>query len=262
MKAPRGGDAMSPGLQSHEYFIRAAWGSRLETPDEIAARFLRFIDELTKIDSLFALWTSGAKGPRKLETIRDRFAEHVAMNIARDDYNEPEPESGYSIGAYTRGQPDPLTFAVRVFAGSYLPIDIVQNDAVLETGSRSHPDPRAISYRLFKAAMVAMIEIWDPVESTALSYDLLNVIDRSGGRYFHETWMQYVQAPLAGLITPPASAIVERLSTGGLLMIATEETFDTNNPAHMAVARDIAKATAVLNALPFTGYKPPKDKVS
>jgi hypothetical protein len=53
------------------------------------------------------------------------------------------------------------------------------------------------------------------------------------------------------LITPPPSAIVERTAEGGLLMAATEETFRVDNPVHLAAARDILKALAPFEALPW-----------
>lgn len=57
--------------------------------------------------------------------------------------------------------------------------------------------------------------------------------------------------PHPALVTPPpAPVIVERLANGGLLMSATTQTFDVENPAHMAAAREIAAAIAPLNALP------------
>ncbi|WP_219321841.1 Imm52 family immunity protein [Methylovirgula sp. HY1] len=62
--------------------------------------------------------------------------------------------------------------------------------------------------------------------------------------------MQYLSAPLARLITPPQTAIVDHLPNGGLLMSATTETFKVDNPTHLAVARDIAAATEPLNKLP------------
>ena len=56
----------------------------------------------------------------------------------------------------------------------------------------------------------------------------------------------------ASLVTPPpAQVIVGRLANGGLLMSATTQTFDVENPAHMAAAREIAAAIAPLNALPW-----------
>jgi hypothetical protein len=50
---------------------------------------------------------------------------------------------------------------------------------------------------------------------------------------------------------PPKTAIVEYRPNGGLLMAATDETFITANPRHLAVAHDIEAAIAPLNALPW-----------
>ncbi|HYA79629.1 MAG TPA: hypothetical protein VED87_01705, partial [Methylocystis sp.] len=56
---------------------------------------------------------------------------------------------------------------------------------------------------------------------------------------------------LAQKIAPPTTALVERLPGGGLLMTAATETFDVNNPNHMAVADDMAAAMAPLDRLPW-----------
>ena len=44
----------------------------------------------------------------------------------------------------------------------------------------------------------------------------------------------------------------ERCADGGLLLAATDDTFRTDNPTHLAVARDIEAALAPFNALPWT----------
>jgi hypothetical protein len=64
-------------------------------------------------------------------------------------------------------------------------------------------------------------------------------------------WLNYVSPRFARLVTPPKTAIVDYRPNGGLLMAATDETFITANPKHLAVARDIEAALAPLNALPW-----------
>jgi hypothetical protein len=71
------------------------------------------------------------------------------------------------------------------------------------------------------------------------------------GVHFRPGWINYISPRFAHLVTPPSSAIVEYQQNGGLLMAATDETFVTSNPQHMAVARDIEAALAPLNALPW-----------
>ncbi|MGB6326335.1 MAG: Imm52 family immunity protein [Methylocella sp.] len=110
------------------------------------------------------------------------------------------------------------------------------------------PDPSVITYDVFKPALVAMAEAWDPVCCAAYPHALIKPVP--GGIYFHEAWIQYLCPWVASLVTPPpAPVIVEHLPNGGLLMAAAAHTFDVENSAHVAAARAIAAAIAPLNAL-------------
>ncbi|MEW6436923.1 MAG: Imm52 family immunity protein [Pseudomonadota bacterium] len=230
------------------YLIRASLGARPETPEALAARFLKNIDLLSAIDPLLALWLSGVNSPKKLETIRDRYAQIVAAEISRDDFGEPEPIYGYWPGAITRGQPEPSSYALNVRAGAYLEAEEFQNHAKFSTSSGYIPDPAAITYRIFKAALLAIVEAWEPTNCFARPAGLIDLSPDTHG-HFREAWMQYLSAPLAARVTPPQTAVIDRFPDGGLLMSATTDTFDIANPAHLAAARDIGAATAPLNAL-------------
>ncbi len=78
-----------------DYHIRASWEARAETPDELAARFLRMIDAFKEIDPVFSLWTCGRKRLVEFEKVRDRYAEEVAAGLSRSDWGEPTPVYGY-----------------------------------------------------------------------------------------------------------------------------------------------------------------------
>ena len=95
------------------------------------------------------------------------------------------------------------------------------------------------------------MEIWNPVRCEGSSAALL-MQHETGGRTpeFRRGWMTYLAAPYAARIAWPRRAICERLADGGLLMLATEDTFDADDPAHLAAALDIEAAQAPLNALP------------
>ncbi|MGH6869795.1 MAG: Imm52 family immunity protein, partial [Methylocella sp.] len=134
-------------------------------------------------------------------------------------------------------------------AGSTYPRQF-PNDIMFMTAHGFVPDPAVTTYEIFKPALLAMVESWDPV--CAKSYPDALYAPVPGGIYFHQTWIQYLCPWLASLVTPPpAPVIVERLANGGLLMSATTQTFDVENPAHMAAAREIAAAITPLNALPW-----------
>jgi Immunity protein 52 len=238
---------MTDFVYGHGFKIRAYWERRAETPEALATRFVRTIDRLQEIDPVFALWTCVSKRPRKFESMRDTYAKEVADGLTKDDWGEPEPMNGYRFGALTRGQSPGHSFSLWVHAGSTYPTPF-PNDIMFLTRHGFIPDPAAVTYEIFKPALLAMIEAWDPVCAMASPDTLFSLFP--GNIYFHATWIQYLCPWLASLVTPPpAPVIVEHLPNGGLLMSATEAVFDIENPAHMAAARAIAAAIAPLNDL-------------
>ncbi|MGH6813215.1 MAG: Imm52 family immunity protein [Methylocella sp.] len=240
---------MTNSVYGRGFTICAYWERRAETPDALAARFVRTIDSLQAIDPVFALWTCGSKRPKKFEAMRDRYAEEIAAGLTKDDWGEPEPISGYSFGALTRAQAPDRSFSLRVHAGSTYPKPF-PNNIKFYTRLGCIPDPAVITYEIFKPALLAMVGAWNPVCAMSCPDALFKLVP--GNTYFHESWIQYLCPWLASLVTPPpAPVIVEHLPDGGLLMSATTETFDVENPAHMAAAREIAAAIAPLNALPW-----------
>ena len=66
---------------------------------------------------------------------------------------------------------------------------------------------------------------------------------------FHIPWIAYLSAPLATGITLPREITTERTPDGGLLMIATTDRLDPENPEHLRRARLILEAM-----LARTGY--------
>jgi len=240
---------------STQFYLRGLWEARPETDKELAKRFVRFIDLLSDIDPLLSLWISGARGPKKFETIRDRFEEVVAAEISTDDFGDPDPVDGYWFGAVTRGQPRALTFSVNVHASAYKNETAFQNNVMFHTSYCADAAPAATTYTIFKAALLALVETWEPTFCKALSQSLLDFIGKGRG-YFHEAWIVYLAPQLAGLITPPRDVLVEPLPNGGLVMSATTDTFDVENPAHLAAARAIAAAIADLNKLPCADLGP------
>ncbi len=239
---------------SKDYYIRAGWEARAETPDELAARFLRMIDALKKIDPVFSLWTCGGMRSLDFEKIRDRYAEEIAAGLSRSDWGEPTPVYGYWFAATTRDVPQERYFVVRCHAGGTVK-ESFPKSIILETSSLANlkPDPSVVSYRVFRPALLAIVDVWNPAHAGAYSQQL---IEKYGGdSYFSAAWIQYLSPWLAEKITPPSTVLAEHLPNGGLLMSATTETFDIDNPAHLAAAQDMAAAMAPLNALPWPSQK-------
>jgi hypothetical protein len=61
--------------------------------------------------------------------------------------------------------------------------------------------------------------------------------------------MTYLAPKYATRIIPPPSAIVEPVSNGGLLLLATEDQFDMENPAHLAAVAAVQTALGPLQEM-------------
>ncbi len=89
-----------------DYSIRThpAWieGS----PDSIGDRFIRTLDALSESEpSIFTNWEitdRPTKSSVPLATARSRIGTMVENNVARGELDEPDPDYGYDVWAFTR----------------------------------------------------------------------------------------------------------------------------------------------------------------
>jgi hypothetical protein len=245
--------------RSDQYTIHAYWGPRRETPEALAARFLNLLGRLSRIDPVFGhwIWTGAPRKPIAFEDLRNRLPVAVEASIVCGDNGEPIPIYGYNFGVINSMKFQPRAISVRIRAGSWSVAGHIINDAEINTPWRVVPDPAIVTFPIFKAAVLALAESFDATSCFAYPFEIMNFWKDSVPPY-RLAWISYVGPRFAPLITPPAKAIVERHPHGGLLMAATDETFVTSNPAHLAVANDILAAVAPLNALPW----PPEIKAA
>jgi hypothetical protein len=214
-------------------------------------RWIRLIDRLQAIDPLFAHWYSWTE-----DTPIVRFdprivplAQKMADTVFIED-GTPEPRYGYRTIARNTADLNwgPRYLSATMHAGN----SIGANWLNMGTDYGFAPDPDVITYPIFKGAVLAFAETFEATRACAYPDTLMDLWP--SGRSWPTlclSWISYVAPRFVHLITPPPTAIVERRPDGGLLMAATDETFSTANPAHLAVARDIEAAIAPLNALPW-----------
>ncbi|WP_297295272.1 Imm52 family immunity protein [uncultured Methylovirgula sp.] len=241
-----------PGL---DYFISVFWAGRAETPEELAMRWLKLIARFQTIDPIFAHWYiwPDIRHPLPFDTDVATLAEKIAAKVATSDTGEPLPIDGYQF--FTRNnmasKRGPRSFQIDMFAGS--PINFPLNRISLRTDYGVAPDSDLTTFRIFRSALLALAETFEATIGLAAPANITDLWPKDWDlrRKFPFAWITYVAPRFASLITPPASAVVERRPDGGLLMAATEETFDTANPQHVAAARQIEAAGAPFSALPY-----------
>jgi hypothetical protein len=245
------GEGEAKAMTLSQYTINGFWGPRRETPEALAAKFDRLIDRLAGIDPIFGNWIWSGRQAKSIAfaTIRPNLVKRIASAVARDDYGGPDPDLGYLFGTYNSPTTTPRSMSVAVRAGCRIKASYYSNTARIQTGWHIEPDPAIVTYPIFKAALLALCECFE-ITFCGANPDDLTVLWPSEQK-FRLSWMSYVSPRFAPLITPPKTAIVEYRPNGGLFMAATDETFITANPQHLAVARDIEAAVAPLNALPW-----------
>jgi hypothetical protein len=233
------------------YTIFSCWGPRRESPQSIARRFLRLIDRLASINPVFGNWIYPLDPePIELDLIRNEMAEVVARHVSRADDGDPTPIDGYTTCVVNTDHRQPRCLDIYVQAGAYVSTAYRYiNHASIGTCRGVTPDPAILTFQIIQPALLALAETFDAIWCCAHPNDVKfsmksNPLSRLG-------WMNYVSSRFAPLIKPPQSAIVEYRPNGGLLMSATNETFVTENPQHLAVAREIEASLAPLNALPW-----------
>jgi hypothetical protein len=241
------------------YSILAYWGPRRESPGASAPKMLEMFDALAQIDPMLSRWFCADPESGKPRLVSSLDLQGAIRLVARGQNlseigRKPMLEFGYRFVAMTELSWGPRALDIDGKLGGYTTGNILANYVCLSTPALDPENEAVINFRVFRAVLVALARIWNATLCSAVSSDLLQLIPgvdpvRRAPR-FNGGWITYLAAPFAAKITPPRSAKCEQVN-GGLLMMATEETFRVDNPAHVAVARDIDAALAPINALPW-----------
>jgi hypothetical protein len=246
----------------YSYYIRSGWEERAEEPADIGARFLKTLDALGGIDPIFADWhviDARNLSMFSLDAARSRIVSVIEDNIARDDFDEPAPVYGYRAHALSGEFRDSRSVSFNVHAGAKRECGTKLEFADWDVA----PDPAIVTYTRFKAALLAINAIWQAPWACAQAFRSGNVavpFDLGGVQafridgvqsvpldptfpysIFHIPWIAYLSAPLAAGVKLSPEILPERTPDGGLLMTATKERLDPNNPEHARRARMLAE---------------------
>lgn len=241
------------------YEILSSWGARVEAPEELAARFIKTIDALALVQPSFndCEWIDAivVRGPEPeaaavpWQRARRDLARAIVRNMKSEDDGIPDPYCGYWLPAMANRHAADRFMSLAVSAskgergGS--PLFPFMNRADLE--SKPELDPSLRTFDVWRAMLLIIAETWEVTWAETTAPSLLNL---KSGYPVRPAWMSYVSPHYAPLMTPPASAIVEHRPNGGLFLAATRDVFETANPTHLAVAREIEAALQPLNHVP------------
>jgi hypothetical protein len=259
----------------YKYFIRSEWCGRVETPVAVGTKFLATLDALSGIDPIFKNWLladfpNPSSGDPDVDgwnikaipvaSARPRITEIVENYVVRDDSNEPCPDDGYTGIATTREIGGPRVASVKINAGGRR-----EGDVWLEFGEDPTPDLTIVTYPLYKAVLLAINAVWqarwacaEAFRCGAISVPGVEIVPGLIGTridsveqvpldptfpysVFQIPWIAYLSSEHAAGITLPRDILTERTPDGGLLLSATTERLDPDNPEHVRRARMIAE---------------------
>ncbi|MGD0190236.1 MAG: Imm52 family immunity protein [Rhizomicrobium sp.] len=238
-------------MSEHQFDIVCLQDWHPQTPAEIGRKFLETLDALSQVDRHFDAWQildDEKETSIPLERVRADISQIVERGASKGDDGEPEPQMGYRVRAVNRfvnSDTDPFSVEVGMHAGGNAG---TTQSISFSTEYGQIPAPSIVAFPVVKTVLLAFVNIWNSRNGSAYSRDLMDRWDDPRFK-FELYWLTYLDVTLATQITVPPDVCMERTADGGILLIATEETFNTANPDHMAAARRIRDAMAPLNDL-------------
>ena len=223
--------------------LNAWWKPRPETADACAEHLQEMLVRLTCVHPVFNCWKKKAKTKKDAQkpfcAMPPEIAQLrtiVAANIMRDDSNKPWPELGYRISAWNElDKYHGLFFHAGVGAwNNNVP---EPNNIFFQLGNAAPANEDLLNYCILRDILIAVTQSWGAEWATIERWDDdRRPKDEEGNlRRPWGGWITYLSPTYARLVMPPAAAINENLSHGGLLIAVTKDQFILDDPAQTAV---------------------------
>jgi hypothetical protein len=223
--------------------LNAWWGSRLETTDACATHLEEMLRRLASLHPIFGRWRRRAKTKSaaqrpfcSMPPVTAELRDIIAKTGERHITGRLLPELGYRFSAWNELDEDHALFfhakvgEQRDGVGDF-------NNIFFQLGREGSANRDLLNYGVLKDVLIAVAQSWNADWGTVepSGYDLRprdakgDLIRPWGG------WLTYLSPAFATKVTPPAAAVTEHPSNGGLLMAVTKSQFDPSNPAQVAV---------------------------
>jgi len=239
--------------------IYAYWGSRPENAIAYAKRLRQTLVDLSAIHPVFANWKQGhtpaiipvfSSTPPELPAVVRLIEEgrHYA-----DGSGELMPDIGFSVGIKSN-LARRCSCMLDVTAGGYSGHRRFPNTLNLESFVNDLRDAELQSFEAYRSELRAIATAWEPDWASVYCSAYWQRLATAAGKWLdiQSGWMTYLSPDYARHVVPPAGAIVEAApAAGGMVLVATKESFDVTNPTHLAAADAIQVALAPLNVTPW-----------
>jgi Immunity protein 52 len=244
--------------------VKAYWGPREETTHDCAVRLARMLEELAEAHPAFSHWNKQAYSraaankpawamPPDIDELTKVFEKGRQF---KDRPRIPWPEMGYRVPAWN-GLDPPYGASLSVGPGTYTASRSFPNTIDLGLNRAGPDNTDLINVAVLKPALRSVAMAWEPDYAVVVPWAYWpQAFGGDGYPQLRSGWMTYLAPQYADQIIPPPAAIVEPMPNGRILLLATEEPFDMENPAHLAVAVAVQTALSPLQEMiPFTPHE-------
>ena len=222
-------------------FVYAPWSRLNETPEEIARRTSRFMEEFSSRVSV-GRWRPIQEEEGEWDGTEAGLAGFIGNRIMRKDDGEPAPEGGYHFLLKTEN--DLLETLFTVTAGQSKTSESVYSPSFYQQfGWVPFPDsdqpPRVSAEFLWEASLRAVIPAFDPVFAVGQELDVIMEQEPEGWElpFGYRVW---INERVGGVRACAEGLTVERLGNGTLIRVpdswpaervidALTETFRSND---------------------------------
>jgi hypothetical protein len=237
--------------------VEAYWRPRAESTRDCAVRLAAMLEGFARAHPAFSQWNrkanSRAAANKPAWTMPPDIAELTAVfekgRQFKDIPRTPWPEIGYRVSAWN-GRDPPYGASLSVWPGSYGASRSLPNRVDLSLKRAGPDNADLISTAVLKPALLSVATAWEPDYAVVVPWTYWpRSFGDDGYPALRSGWMTYLAPRYASRITPPRAAIVESVPNGGMLLFATEEQFDIENPAHLAAADAVQAALSPLQEM-------------
>ena len=236
------------------YDITAAWGPRPQSPEEIGAQWLKAHDAISRIGPRFTGWRLADSESGRLISIdeaRPQITQIVHVGVWPDEWDNPDPDEGYSVRSTTAQGGDEPTIGPRDLEYGAKLGSKWNNYACLTMGGLGWAgDLSAVRYPEMRALIWAFASSWGAPwvnggikDSGIGSYEEMardSFFSSPNGpqrRPYGRPWVSYLSAERAIGLVIPSSLVSERTPDGGILISATKDQFNPENAGQLGRSR-------------------------
>jgi hypothetical protein len=242
---------------SEDYLIQAFWGARGESISLQAHRIGSTLERLSALHPLLANWR--LLGKTRYHNFYKEREELLSIikGVAIDfEDGKSSTSEGFQIGANNdEGRLSDKLVTLTIFTGrTFVNSSPVTNIFVMNFAALNPEIEPLIKVAMLKQIMWIVATDWEPQMMVVKSGGMASTSNMPKSMLrpnIEAGWITYVSSDLAPLIVPPVSSANEYNSDGSLVMVASQEPFLVDNPAHMAVLQDVQAALAPIEALPW-----------